>query len=197
MSRPLIHFAAWLVGLATAETQTTIAERACLTRYAAGRLRLAEIGVWHGVTTSQLRAAMAADGILFAVDPYPVGALGFSTQRFIAHRTVSRLRNGTVKWLRMTGGAAARDGAVIAAPMDFVFIDGDHSYGGLQTDWESWSGLIASGGVVGLHDSRSTPERPITGAGSVRYTQNIIRNDRRFRTVDEIDSLTVLTRVSL
>src|SRR3954466_9025749 len=72
------HFARWFVGLAGPETQTTVAERDCLCRYAAGCRRVVEIGVWHGVTTCRLRGQMAADRILYAVDPYPVGRLGVS-----------------------------------------------------------------------------------------------------------------------
>ena len=63
------HFARWFVGLAGPETQTTVAERDCLCRHAAGCRRVVEIGVWHGVTTCRLRGQMAADGILYAVDP--------------------------------------------------------------------------------------------------------------------------------
>lgn len=71
--RVIAHFARWLVGLVPAETQTTPAERACLVHHAAGCRRLVEIGVWHGVTTAALRAAMASDGMLYAVDPFPRG----------------------------------------------------------------------------------------------------------------------------
>ena len=58
---PLAHYVGWMIGVCRAETQTTEAERDCLARHARGRRRLAEIGVWHGVTTSRLREAMAAD----------------------------------------------------------------------------------------------------------------------------------------
>jgi hypothetical protein len=47
---------------------------------------------------------------------------------------------------------------------------------------------------VALHDSRSTPTRPIDDAGSVKVTSQVIRPDPRFAVVDEVDSLTVLRR---
>ena len=84
--RPAFHFGLWLLGLARAETQTTAAERACLARHAAGRKRLVEIGVWHGVTTRVLQGTMAQHGVLYAVDPFPVGRLRFSMQAVIARR---------------------------------------------------------------------------------------------------------------
>ena len=97
--RVLVHYLGWVIGLAGPETQTTEAERECLVRYASGRNRLVEIGVWHGVTTSQLRSVMALDAVLSAVDPFPPGRLGFSPQKQIAHYEVDRVRNDTVRWI--------------------------------------------------------------------------------------------------
>jgi predicted O-methyltransferase YrrM len=189
------HFVRWAMGLARPETQTTEAERECLVRHAAGQRRIAEIGVWHGVTTRLLRAAMSPNGILFAIDPYPVGRLRFSAQRMIAQSGVNRIQNGQVMWLRMTGAEACKEPSVTAEPIDFLFIDGDHTYAGLKGDWEGWSGLIIPGGVIGLHDSRPTPTRPIHDAGSVKYTTEVVRKDPRFVLVEEVDSLTVFRRV--
>jgi len=186
----LSHYIAWTIGLAPATTQTTSAERDCLARYATGRRRLVEIGVWHGVTTKRLRAAMHAQGVLSAVDPFPIGRLGFSVQQHIAHREVDSIANGRVAWLRTTGAVAARDHRSV----DFVFIDGDHSEHGLLADWRAWSPLVEAGGIVALHDSRSTPERPIDDAGSVKVTNDVILRDERFSVVDTVDSLTVLQR---
>ena len=193
--RPITHYVLWLVGLARPTTQTTEEERNCLARHAAGKRRLVEIGVWHGVTTVRLRSVMASNGLLFAVDPFPIGRLGFSLQQSIAHSEVGRVVNGDVKWLRMTGIAAAKEYATGEhEPVDFIFIDGDHSYDGLRDDWEAWSPLVAPGGIVALHDSVPTAERPIHDAGSVRYTEDVIRRDPRFEFIESVDSLTVMQR---
>ena len=188
----LTHYLAWTIGLASATTQTTAAERDCLARFAAGRRSLVEVGVWHGVTTRRLRAAMDPRGVLSAVDPFPIGRLGFSVQQRIAQHEVASVSNGRVDWLRTTGAAAARD----HRPVDFVFIDGDHSEEGLLDDWRAWSPLVEPGGIVALHDSRSTPERPIDEAGSVKVTNEVILRDERFDVVDTVDSLTVLQKRS-
>lgn len=193
--RPLAHFVLWALGTRPAETQTTHEERAALARHAAGRRQLVEIGVWHGITTSVLRRAMAPDGVIWAIDPFPRGRLGFSFQRRIARSEVARIRNGTVRWTRTTGELAGeiyrREGA---PPAGLVFIDGDHSYEGLVGDWFAWSPLVAKGGVVCLHDSRSTPERQIDDAGSVIATEKVVKKDPAFEVVEEVDSLTILRR---
>src|SRR5262249_31521464 len=142
-----------------------------------------------------LRAAMAADGLLAAVDPFPAGRLGFSIQRCIAQSEVGRVANGRVEWVRLTGVAAAKQYAANGnGPVDFIFIDGDHSYDGIRGDWEAWSDLLAPGAIAALDDSHPTPERPIDDAGSVRYTRDVIRKDSRFEFLEVVDSLSVFRR---
>jgi predicted O-methyltransferase YrrM len=195
--RVLLHFVGWRLGLARAQTQTTEAERASLARHAAGRRCLVEIGSWHGVTTRRLREAMAPDAVLYGVDPYRAGRLGIGFQRYIAQVEVNQVANGHVRWVRETGESAAQTlGPELAGRLEFIFIDGDHSFEGLRKDWEGWSPLVAPGGVVALHDSRSTPARTIAEAGSVRYTAMVIRCDSRFALIEEVDSLTVFEKTA-
>lgn len=42
-------------------------------------------------------------------------------------------------------------------PVDFLFIDGDHSYEGVRQDWEMYSPMVRPGGLVGFHDIADTP----------------------------------------
>ena len=188
--RVAAHYLAWLVGLAKPETQTTERERDRLAHYAEGRRQLVEIGVWHGVTTARLRKAMDPDGEISAVDPYPAGRLGVNLQERIAKREAESVPRGRLRWLKTTGERAAAG----HPPVDFMFIDGDHSEAGLLADWRAWSGLVSRGGLVALHDSHSTPSRPINDAGSVKVTNEVILPDPRFELVEVIDSLTVLRR---
>lgn len=191
------YFARWCLGLAAPETQTTEAERDCIARYAAGRKRVAEIGVWHGVTTCRLLEAMAPDGTLLAIDPFPKNRFGFSSQRIIAQKTVMPFDRGRIVWLRTTGAKAVSEPATkTLSGIDFIFIDGDHSFDGLRGDWEAWSPLIAPGGLVALHDSCSTPTNNIDTAGSVTYTRDMILRDPRFELAEVVDTLTVVRRTA-
>jgi hypothetical protein len=40
--------------------------------------------------------------------------------------------------------------------LDFLFIDGDHSYEGAKSDYEKYSPLVKSGGVIAFHDIKET-----------------------------------------
>jgi predicted O-methyltransferase YrrM len=49
------------------------------------------------------------------------------------------------------------------APVDFLLIDGDHSYDGVKQDFEWYSPLVRPGGFVALHDIVPGPERLVGG----------------------------------
>lgn len=192
---PGLSFLLWRCRLSRAKTQTSLAELDCLARHARNRRRLVEIGVWHGVATRRLRSTMAADGVLFAIDPFPPGRFGFSWEYLIARGEIGHECNGEVRFLVMTSAqAASRFTEFCAEPLDFIFIDGEHSYAGLQTDWTLWAPKIAAGGIVALHDSRSLPGRTCHDNGSVRFTNEVILPNQDFRVVDTVESLTILER---
>jgi len=51
-------------------------------------------------------------------------------------------------------------------PLDFLLIDGDHSYAGVKSDFELYAPLVRPGGLIALHDICSDagePGGPISG----------------------------------
>src|SRR5206468_7584713 len=117
---------------------------------------LAEVGVWHGGTSRSLRAAMAPDGTLYAIDPYEKGHFGFSIPRIVGMRELGRIRNGRVVWVRLTGSEAAGSREIReVAPFDFVFVDDAQTYETLRAEWEAWAPLIGPDGIIALHDSQT------------------------------------------
>jgi len=46
--------------------------------------------------------------------------------------------------------------------LDFLFIDGDHRYEGVQSDFETYKSLMRPGGIIALHDIAAPhPDRPL------------------------------------
>lgn len=191
MSSSLAYWALHALGLRPASTQTTPAERACLARHAAGRASLVELGVMHGATTRLLCEAAAPDGRVTAVDPFPPGRLGVSFEFAIARREVRRGGGAACRFVRATSGDAL---AGWRDPIDFLFIDADHSWDGVSGDWLGWSPFVVPGGLVALHDSRPLPGRQVYD--SVRYTETVVLRDPAWTAIDVADSLTVVRRVS-
>jgi predicted O-methyltransferase YrrM len=191
---PALEFILWKLRLRNAISATTRRERDSLARHAHNRRRAVEVGVAQGLTTKRLRASLAPDGELWAIDPYPANRLGLRFSEMIAHGEVESVENGRVRWVRGTSiDASALWRSERRPPPDFVFIDANHAWEGISQDWEIWGELVGPGGVIALHDSRSTAENPLD-ADSVRFTQSVVLKDARFRVVEEVDSLTVLER---
>ena len=79
--------------------------------------------------------------------------------------------------------------------LDFAFIDGDHSWEGIKTDWRLVSEKIRSGGVVCLHDSFTPAGEDWRHLDSCRYFGKVIRKDARFCIIEMVHSLAVLRRL--
>ena len=188
-----LHYLKYRIGISPAITQTTAAERSALRHYAEGKERLAEIGVFHGVNTRAFREVMSPEGVILAIDPFErslFGLRGYGWARRIAHAEVNKVKNGKVFWIE-TYGLVAPQSEIVAShlPVDFLFIDGDHSYEGLEGDWEAWKNHISLGGILALHDSRNRD-----GCGSERFTSEVILQDAEWAVEEVVDSLTVLRK---
>ena len=61
--------------------------------------------------------------------------------------------------------------------LDFLFIDGDHRYEAIKSDYEMYSPLVRSGGVIGFHDIGEREE------GGGRRFWNEIKNNFKSREI--------------
>jgi predicted O-methyltransferase YrrM len=46
-------------------------------------------------------------------------------------------------------------------PIEFLLIDGDHTYAGVKRDWEMYEPLVASNGLIAFHDILEHPDQPL------------------------------------
>lgn len=191
MARAFIHLLRYFAGLDPAQTQTTLAERDCIARHARGKRRAVEIGVFEGVTTGVIAAALDPTGTLYAIDPFLAGRLGICWGKPIAKRESRRFRPRCQ--LEFVEAFSHQASQRIGGEFDFLFIDGDHSWDGIAQDWSDWSPRIALGGIIGLHDTRIPEHHPaVAQLGSYQYFNERIIKDSRFRLIDQVDSLSIL-----
>ncbi len=186
------HFAHWVkyhLGLDPAATQTTPAEREAIRCHSKGCRSIVEIGVFEGVTSLILRESMSPVGTLYCVDPFPKGALGFSYDLSISQREIGKSNKGSVEFLCKFSHAAVQGWN---KPIDFIFIDGDHSDSGVRTDWQDWSPHIIPGGYAAFHDSVSATD----SWGPPALVREIHEYCRDFELTCQVDSLSILKRVS-
>ena len=191
--RAIFHCVRYFLGLDAADTQTTVAERACLARHAQGKRRVVELGVYEGVSTRLLLDCMAPGGTLFGVDPFVRGRLGICWGRVIAgHQVRRRTQRKSVVFLESTSREAARE---LQGSFDLVFVDADHSFEGISGDWTDWAPRIVPGGIMAMHDTCASEDNPMTERlDPFKYFETHVSRDRRFQIVEQIDTLGVLRR---
>ena len=189
-----LHSIQYLVGLHEARTQTTSREREAIRYFASGRERAVEIGVAEGVNTRLIAEHLHTDGVLYAIDPFFSGRVGICWGKLIAKSQVrrSKSRSRVVFVEQLSWNACDR----IDGTFDFLFIDGDHSWDGIERDWKDWSGRVSEEGVVLLHDTHLEGDTVNdTPLGSHQYFESNIVSDPRFELIDQVDSLSVIKRL--
>jgi hypothetical protein len=122
------------------------------------------------------------------VDPFFRGRLGIPYGQWIAylHRKRSDTRN-----LVFLEGFSQEVAATFNLPIDFLFIDGDHSYDAVKTDWDGWYPKMVEGGIIALHDSKIASNSP-TAVGTMRFYAEDIPDFSEVIELDSVDSLSIL-----
>ncbi|MCW8139438.1 MAG: class I SAM-dependent methyltransferase, partial [Planctomycetota bacterium] len=169
--------------------QVTEEELARLVDLAARARVVVEVGCFEARTSVAL--ARATPGLVHSIDPFLAGRLGICYSEWIAR--VHRRRQGATNLVfhRALGHLVAE--AFAPGSVDLVFIDGDHSWVGIDRDWEAWLPRVRVGGWLALHDCIPAPSSP-RHLGSMDYWAEQLRDDPRAREVDRVGSMVVLER---
>jgi cephalosporin hydroxylase len=122
-----------------------------------------EIGLDEGGTLFLWSRAAAPDGQLISVDTRPAGPLGNASPFPLVRRSFAR----DAQRVDLVLGADSHDAAtaeriaelLAGRPVDFLFIDGDHSRDGVWQDVRMYGPLVRPGGLIAFHDvsTRTTP----------------------------------------
>ena len=115
-----------------------------------------EIGTSNGGSLYLFARAAAPDALLISVD-LPRGPFGGGYPRWRA--PLYRSFAGPQQQIRLLRGNSHSEAMLDEVrrvlgerPVDFLFIDGDHSYDGVKTDFERYTQLVRPGGLIALHD---------------------------------------------
>jgi predicted O-methyltransferase YrrM len=179
-----------MAGLVAAKTQTSRSERACLCKHAIHAQNAVEIGTFMGVTAAELAKALPQGAVLFCVDPYFDGQ---SIQSIAVRHLARQGQAGKVSMIQATAKDALTN---LPSQVDFIFVDGDHSYEGLKEDWEIVKRILRPGGIAAFHDVNPQPEVRASCEGAIQCFEELIRTDPDFQMVETCESLHVMMRVS-
>jgi len=127
-----------------------------------------EVGSWIGASTCFLAGGLRGDAKIYAVDNFRglstcpedaawysrhLQSMGRSSTLELFQRNVSALGfAGLAEPVVSDSLEAARQLAGLKGTIDFVFIDGDHSYEACMADIVAWGPFVKRGGVIAFHD---------------------------------------------
>ena len=142
--------------------------------------RALEIGTAYGGTLLFLTRLASPQATIISVD-LPGGKFGggysrtrtWLYKRFARRKQRLQLFQGDSHSLDMLGRVAA---VLNGRGLDYLFIDGDHTYEGAKRDFELYAPLVRKGGVIALHD---IVEHPIATDCEVSRFWNQIRSQYR------------------
>jgi predicted O-methyltransferase YrrM len=118
--------------------------------------RVCEIGTFKGGTLFVLCQLAETDAHIVSVD-LPHGQFGGGyNERSLPFFQSFRRPGQTLHCLRgdshESGIRSEFERVLAGAQLDFLFIDGDHSYAGVKQDFEFYSRFVHRGGLIAFHD---------------------------------------------
>jgi predicted O-methyltransferase YrrM len=159
-----------------------------------------EIGSARGMSTCIMGAARRINekGKVYAIDPntpndWSEFHTGGDNYEFLKARVHEYGLDDWCEIIRKTSGEAGKDWK---RPIDFLFIDGDHSYAGVKLDFETFSPYLTERAVVAFHDSawglHTTEKGFRDDMGVPTYIEELKKQGYETVTFAEVPGLTLM-----
>lgn len=142
-----------------------------------GTLKGGTAALWHGIATGHVVTIDLPNGRFGGAD-HGYNAAAVATRNAQLEKWFPRIRC-------LTLDSHAEDSPLLAAQafveeyesrleqIDFLFIDGDHTYEGVKRDFEMYSPLVRAGGIIAFHDILDTPVHRAAGCDVARFWREL------------------------
>ena len=140
-----------------------------------------EIGTARGGTLFLFAQVASPDAVLISVD-LPGGPFGggYPAWKIPLYKSFARYETQKIYLLRRDSHDPKTLEMVRKilgnGKLDFLFIDGDHSYEGVKRDFEMYSPLVRKGGIIAFHDIVPGPSENV---GGIPEFWNYMKNRHR------------------
>lgn len=148
-------------------------------------VRIMEIGAESGATFFVW--CQLASGLKLSLD-WPGGTSG--SGKYVDTFALEERTNTMMSWGEevciVTGDSRSltirqRVSAILKhLPLDFLFIDGDHSYEGVKSDYRNYRPLVKPGGFIAFHDIKDTPYHRRLGCEVGRFWRELVGEKQEF-----------------
>lgn len=147
-------------------------------------LNMLEIGTANGGTLFLFTRMVDPNAKIVSLD-LPGGKFGGGYEKFKIHFfTKFAIKNQRIFLIRGNSHSAKSmsyiKNIVKGEQLDFLFIDGDHSYLGVKTDFLMYSPLVRKGGLIAFHD---ICKGPFDSAGEVNKFWNQIKKSYKYEEI--------------
>lgn len=152
-----------------------------------------EIGSWKGKSTICLASGSLLNSKMkvYAVDPHTgseehqqADKKVWTFDEFTKNIKDAKVSDFVSPVLKTSQDAAKE----FKQPIQLLFIDGDHSYEGVKTDFDLWFPKVVNGGVIAFHDT-------IGWQGPRRLVNQEVFRGRQFKNARFAGSITYATKV--
>jgi predicted O-methyltransferase YrrM len=137
------------------KSHLTIPERACLYNLSKNAIYIAEIGSYLGASACCFGTAANDFGTkkIFCIDTWNNDAMTEGNRdTWTEFQINTSAFNEYIIPLRGFSMDVVEEVRIITARLDLLFIDGDHSFEGVKTDWEFYKCFMKPGSIVVFHD---------------------------------------------
>src|SRR3989344_9643926 len=164
---------------------------------------ICEIGTWKGKSSYIFASAMKErNGVLYCVDPFNADGDNASKNDYLRGMKkldVSLFKNfeitmnmyGLLQYIKVI--PMLSENAHLEFPeqrIDLLFVDGNHEYESVKKDYELWSPLLPSGGILVLHDIRADHVD-----GPKRVMQEYVAHSRYWNNVQIVGEMGIATKI--
>lgn len=149
-----------------------------------------EVGTAHGGNLFLLTKIAGDGGKIISLD-LPGGEFGggyFARKKALYNNFVT----GAQKMFLIRGDSHSQNSLneviknLDGEKVDVLFIDGDHTYNGVKSDFEMYSHLVRPGGIIGFHDIGKTPS---VEYGTEQFWNEVKNNFKHVEIIDDQNRL--------
>lgn len=149
-----------------------------------------EIGLGHHGSTHFLWRHLFKKIVTIEKNHDRVNQFSLNTEKFYGQWTLGDCKSGFVIGLSHDPVSVEKVYSLYDE-IDFLFIDGDHAYKSVLTDWLLYAPLVRSGGMVVFHDSILAQENG--GVGHLTQDLRSGRFGKKYKLIDILHSKSVGT----
>ncbi|MCM8787820.1 MAG: class I SAM-dependent methyltransferase [Candidatus Omnitrophica bacterium] len=163
-----------------------------------------EIGSWLGKSSVVLaKAVKKKKGFLHCIDPFDASGDSFSkdsysTKNFdLKEKFLSNIKKAKVeKYVKLIPKKSQDAIKEWNSPIDFIFIDADHTYSNVKEDFIFWSKFLKVGGYIAFHDACQDQKAKKLDGGVPRLIKEEILSKAGWEKVVLVDSLFIAKKLN-